>query len=91
MYSTVNVAPVDNTVMVVILVYITVNVLVPVYSSGICVRFYLNCNFMDTFSKNTHIHTTITFHPVRSQLLHAVRRTDRTKLLDALWKCLYAS
>jgi len=40
------------------------------------VRFYFNLNFLDTFSKNTHMYTVMTNHLVGSELFRAVRRTD---------------
>ena len=47
------------------------------------VRFQLNLNFLDRFSKNTQISDVTKIRPVGPELFHAVRRTDMAKLVVA--------
>ena len=49
----------------------------------ILVRFKLNLNFLDRFSKNTQIPNVMKIRPVGTELFHADRRTDKMKLIVA--------
>ena len=47
------------------------------------VRFNLNLNFLERFSKNTQISNLLKIRPVGAELFYAHRRTDMTKLIVA--------
>ena len=49
----------------------------------ILVRFYLNKNFLDIFSKNTQILNYMKIRPAGAERIHADGRTDMTKLIVA--------
>ena len=56
--------------------------IINVYSSSykvrvIFVRFYLNKNFLDIFSKNSQILNYMTIRPMGAEMIHADGRTDR--------------
>jgi hypothetical protein len=49
----------------------------------ILLRFELNLNFLDRFSKNTHISNLMKIRPARAELLYADRQAHMTKLIVA--------
>ena len=58
------------------------DVIINVYRSSckvpvILVRYYLNLNFLNLFSKNTHIRNLMKIRPVGAELFYANGRTDR--------------
>ena len=59
--------------------YIGLHVKYPLF----IVRFHWNLNFLDSFSKNTHISNFMKIRPVGAELFHADGRTDMTKLIVA--------